>query len=215
MRIFVILALACALVNACSYDFCNGGSSLPEMWKPDGWYCCYGDSVLCDRGELTYSEHCPRGCDRGTCVPGPWCSLKSSTSQSTYCDISYNVDRETDFKVLDSEAEILVRIWTANAGNCTAELYHQVACYQVYVPCDDHAMNLCRNYSTEASNCDDRIKANQCVWSDANQSYHGTDAVFSILHFCSFYHLNGSNSAILEFIRNIMHKYMHDIICVK
>lgn len=162
MRILLIFSSILVLTLACDYYFCSD--------RKDGWYCCRGRSIYCKNEKEVYNEVCPQGCDTtwGYCAPAPWCELKSSGSYSKYCNITYLVDRQTDFTVDDIEAKNMVTNWinTTNA-TCSEDLYRMVACHQVYVPCDDPSMSACKKYAQEAAQCDDRISLDKCVWSSA------------------------------------------------
>jgi len=172
MRILLLLSLIMAVGLTCEHGFCDR--------KDDGWYCCFGgDSAHCQNGKIIYTDICPRGCEIGYCLPGAWCELTTPSSKSEFCNITYPVDRQTDFVTLDLKAEELYNTWTSNssAGNCSSDLYQLVACNQVYKPCDDPGMKLCNMYSSEAAECDDRISPKDCVWSNAS----GKDLILAFI----------------------------------
>lgn len=190
LRSLLILTMTCILFRfavSCSIGFCDKGEPYGLL---DGWYCCSGDSVLCERGKMIYTDICPDGCDRGLCVRMSWCRL-TTTSRSNYCNITYLVDRDVDFIEGDLEAQRLYESFingsfsqkalTTNGSfynstfeSCLQEdyFYHLAACYQVYKPCNDPDMNLCREYTHEANKCSSSlISEKDCVWNDCRILY--------------------------------------------
>ena len=163
MKVFLLTLFLVSVLSCSPLDLCST--------RGTGWYCCQGDSVYCENNKYNYGEICPRGCNinSGYCSIARWCELKSR-AQSTYCNITYLVDRQTDFTIDDTEARTMVANWL-NTSNvtCSEDLYRMVACHEIYVPCDESSMNSCKKYTKEASECDPRINPNQCIWSGAEK----------------------------------------------